>query len=295
MALGIDPEDRIRGASGPAPSKWPRHFGASVRVGVVLVVLGAAAASGWPYIKEHFLTPSPPSGPLPVIGPGDEPIKEAPKQPGGMQVPDQDKIILNGPTAQPKVEQILPPPPAPLSSPTPATTPAVAQTPPAPTPTAPVAVVAPPPPAAASTKPSVSAAASSPAPPAVSAASPPPPPPPPLPPSRPASIVASNPPANSAPAATVSGEHVPQALAGHGWFVQLGAVGSTSAAQAEWTRLKRTQADLLASLAANAVRVERGGGVIYRIEAGPLADGSAASQLCRSLQQRHVACIVLRP
>ncbi|MDE1931205.1 MAG: hypothetical protein KGI43_06565, partial [Alphaproteobacteria bacterium] len=79
MALGVDPEDRIPGASARPPSKWPRHFGAAVRVGVVLVVLGAAAASGWPYIKEHFLTSSAPTGPVPVIGPGDEPIKEAPK------------------------------------------------------------------------------------------------------------------------------------------------------------------------------------------------------------------------
>ena len=293
MTLGIDPEDRIPRASTRPPSKWPRHFGASVRIGVVLVVLGAAAASGWPYIREHFLTPSPPSGPLPVIGPGDEPIKEAPKQPGGMQVPDQDKIILNGPAAQPKVEQILPPPPAPLPSPTPAAPPVVAQTPPAP-PAPPVAAAAPPPPVAPSTPPTASAVASSPAPrQAVPATSPPPPPPPP--PARPANVVAANPPANSSPVVTPSGEHVPQALAARGWFVQLGAVSSTSAAQAEWTRLKRAQADLLASLSANAVRVERGGGVIYRIEAGPLADGGAASQLCRSLQQRHVACIVLRP
>lgn len=295
MALGVDPEDRIPGASPRAPSRWPRHFGTSVRVGVVLVVLGAAAASGWPYITEHFLTPSAPSGPLPVIGPGDEPIKEAPKQPGGMQVPDQDKVILNGPAAQPKVEQILPPPPAPL--PSPATPPAVVQTrppqppaPPAPTLSPPVAAVAPPP-VVASTPPSVSATAPPPAPQTAPVTSPPPLPP--QLPSRPTSVAAANPPATSS--ASVSGEQVPPALAGHGWFVQLGAVSSTAAAQAEWTRLKRAQADLLASLSANAVRVERGGGVIYRIEAGPLADADAASRLCRSLQQRHVACIALRP
>ncbi|HKR18908.1 MAG TPA: SPOR domain-containing protein [Stellaceae bacterium] len=299
MTLGIDPEDRIPGAPARPPSKWPRHFGASVRIGVVLVVIGAAAASGWPYIKEHFLTPSPPSGPLPVIGPGDEPIKEAPKQPGGMQVPDQDKIILNGSAAQPKVEQILPPPPTPLPAPPPTTPPAVTQTPPSQASQPGPSVVTTAPPAVSRSTPPLAAADVSPPAPqqppqAVPATSSPPPPPPP-PPARPASIAAANPPASSAPAATVSGEHVPQALAGHGWFVQLGAVGSTSAAQAEWTRLKRTQADLLASLSANAVRVERGGGVIYRIEAGPVANGGAASQLCRSLQQRHVACIVVHP
>jgi len=293
MALDVDPEDRIPGATARPPSRWPRHFGAAVRVGVVLVVLGAAAASGWPYIKEHFLTPSAPSGPVPVIGPGDEPIKQAPKQPGGMQVPDQDKLILNGPAAQSKVEQILPPPPAPLPAPTP---PAVAQTPPPPaaaTPSPPATpTVAPPP-----TVPAAPAATSAPA-----AASPPPAATPALqstsiapPPPWPASVATANPPANSASAAAVSGEHLPPQLAHRGWFVQLGAVSSTSAAQAEWTRLKHAQPDLLASLSANAVRVERGSAVLYRIEAGPLADAGAASQLCRSLQQRHVACIVLHP
>lgn len=300
MALGVDPEDRIPGAPVRPPSKWPRHFGAAVRVGVVLVVIGAAAASGWPYIKEHFLTPSAPTGPVPVIGPGDEPIKEAPKQPGGMQVPDQDKMILNGPAAAPKVEQILPPPPAPLPAPTPATPPAVAQTP---TPTPPrasptpsvtssptsslPAVASAPPPAATATP---SLPAETPQSQATAVTPPPPPPPPP----RPASVATTNPPASSAPA-TASGERLPAELASHGWFVQLGAVSSTAAAQAEWTRLKRAQPDLLASLSANAVRVDRGGAVLYRIEAGPLANADTASHLCRSLQQRHVACIVLRP
>ena len=64
MALGVDPEDRIPGPTARPVSKWPRHFGAAVRVGVVVVVIGAAAASGWPYFKEHFLTPSAPTGPV---------------------------------------------------------------------------------------------------------------------------------------------------------------------------------------------------------------------------------------
>jgi len=301
MAFGVDPEDRIPGATTRPPTKWPRHFGAAVRVGVVLVVIGAAAASGWPYIKEHLLTPSAPTGPVPVIGPGDEPIKEAPKQPGGMQVPDQDKIVLNGSAAQPRVEQILPPPPAPLPAPTPATPPAIAQVPtPAPVPAPPTSSVTsssiPAPPAVASAPSPAAAVTQSPPTetpaPQVTAVTPPPPPPPP--PSRPATTVTANPPPSSAPA-TASGERVPAELAGHGWFVQLGAVSSTAAAQAEWTRLKRVQSDVLASLSANAVRVERGGAVLYRIEAGPLADADTASRLCRSLQQRHVACIVLRP
>ena len=299
MTLGVDPNDRMSAAGPPPANGWQRHIGVLVRVGVVLVVLGAAGASSWHYVRERFLSSAAPAGPVPVIGPGDEPIKEAPKQPGGMQVPDQDKIILNGAAAQPKVEQILPPPPPPLPSPTPPTTAAPApappvaaappnQSPPAPSPPSTGAPANPPAAASApSAPPTPPRTVEAPAPQVVTAA--------PLPATRPTAKASTPPPVTSAPAPTIAHESAPPELAARGWFVQLGAVRSTAAAQTEWTRLKHAHADLLASLKANAVRVERGGAVLYRIEAGPLADGGAASHLCRSLLQRHVACIVLRP
>jgi SPOR domain len=282
MALGVDPDDRMPAARTKAANGWQRHFGALVRVSVVLVVLGAAGASIWPYFKAHFLPAAAPSGPVPVIGPGNEPIKEPPKQPGGMQVPDQDKIILNGAAARPKVEQILPPPPAPLPAPAP---PAAVQAPPpaaAPLPAAPAgastAVAAPavaaPPRTIEAPPPQTVAAAPKPVAPLVSAAAPKP---------------------KAEPAPVIARESAPTQLAGRGWFIQLGAMRSTVSAQAEWTRLKRAQPDLLGSLRADAVRIDHNGIVLYRIEAGPLADPGAASQLCRSLLARHVACIVLRP
>lgn len=292
MTLGVDPDDRMAAARPEAGTGWQRHLGALVRVGVVLVVLGAAGASSWPYIKEHFLPSAAPSGPLPVIGPGDQPIKEPPKQPGGMQVPDQDKIILNGAAAQPKVEQILPPPPAPLSSPTPPT-PAATAAPESPAPASPAPAPATPPAMVTSSPPGSPTAA---------AAAPPPKPPRVIEAPAPQVVIASPSPPSPRMAApqpqgtpVIAHESVPPEFAGRGWFVQLGAVRSTAAAQAEWTRLKGAHADLLAPLKANAVRVDRNGTVLYRIEAGPLADAGAASHLCRSLQERHVACIVLRP
>lgn len=289
MTRGADPDDSLSETSPTANARWQRHIGPLVRIGVVVVVLGAAGASLWPYVKNHFLSSPVPSGPVPVIGPGNQPIKELPKQPGGMQVPDQNMIILNGAAAQPKVEQILPPPPAPLPSPAPSPAPAAATSAPpiAPQPT----VVSTKPPAAVS--PSTSATAlprvvEAPKPQVAVAA----------PPHVEPAPVASKPPRpkpEPAPTPVVSHESVPPQLAGHGWFVQLGAMRSTAAAQAAWTRLKHAHADLLAPLAANAVRVDHDGTVFYRIEAGPLADANVASSLCRSLQQRHVACIVLRP
>lgn len=294
MTLGADPDDRVREPLRAVAGRWQRHLGTLVRIGVVLVVLGAAGASLWPYIKEHFVPSAAPSGPVPVIGPSSQPVKEPPKQPGGMQVPDQNMIILNGAAARPKVEQILPPPPPPLPSPAPSAAPAAtAQVPTvhvAPlSPTTPQRMAAPA--AAPPTRPPVAPPTRTVETPKPQVATVPPQR------TRQAPLAAESPPPKPAPAQgpVISHETVPPQLAGRGWFVQLGAVHSTAAAQAEWTRLKHAQADLLAPLAANAVRVDRTGTVFYRIEAGPLADAGAASHLCRSLQQRHVACIVLRP
>jgi hypothetical protein len=296
MTQGADPDDAMAETSAAANGRWQRHIGPLVRIGVVVVVLGAAGASLWPYVKNHFFSSPVPSGPVPVIGPGNQPIKELPKQPGGMQVPDQNMIILNGAAARPKVEQILPPPPAPLPSPSPA---------PSVSPAAPVAATpAPAPPVAPQqtivpTKPPAAASPSTPATPPPQVVEAPKPqvavaPSPHLEPT-PAASKPPRPKPEPAPAPVISHEAVPAQLASRGWFVQLGAMRSTTAAQAAWTRLKHAHADLLAPLAANAVRVDHGGTVLYRIVAGPLADANAASSLCRSLQQRHVACIVLRP
>ncbi len=84
---------------------------------------------------------------------------------------------------------------------------------------------------------------------------------------------------------------------GKGYFLQLGALRSTAAAQATWTRLKTAQPDILGSLPANAVRVDLGAerGVFYRIMAGPIADESSATRACNTHKERHVACILVKP
>lgn len=310
MTPGTNPDDRPQSGYKPA-SILQRHLGAVVRIGVVAVVLGALVASSWRYVDEHLLTPVAPAGPVPVIGPGSKPIKEPPTQPGGMQVRDQDKIILNGNSARPKVEEILPSPPAPLPSPTPVTPtvqpPTATAIPSAAPPAGPLpAVEATPSRAAAprlpsptsakvTVRPSTAAAVPSAVPPAsrqpVVKVSPPQATA--LPPPRPAAAKSVS--SSSKLVPRTSAEIEPPQLATHGWFVQLGAMRSPAAAQTEWGRLKHAQSDLLGSFSAYAVRVDRADTVFYRIEAGPLADATAASRLCRSLEQRRVACIVLRP
>ena len=289
--LDIDPGDRPRHVPPPSAKRRARFGGVAKAVAAALAV--AVLAWGVRYGGDYFNPPATPPGPVPVIGPDAGPVKVLPDNPGGMAVPDQDKVILNGGDAQPKVEQLLPPPETPLASPGP----------PAPLAPPPVAVQAPPPPQPAAQPQQSSPPAVASAPPVVSSASP---------------AVASTPPANTSisprpapaqaivpppppkPAMTAANPPPPPAAAlppGKGYFLQLGALRSVEAAQASWTRLKSAQPDILAKLPANAVKVDLGPdrGVYYRVLAGPIADETSATQSCNTLKDRHVACILVKP
>jgi len=275
--LEIDPGDR-RGPVPPPPRRRARVGGAAKAVSAALAV--AVLAWGVRYGSDYWTSPPAPPGPVPVIGPDAGPVKVLPENPGGVAVPDQDKVILNGDNAQPKVEQLLPPPETPMASPGPPAPPAPPQAPPLPPPqpaAQPQQIPAQPqqtsaPPATASAVPRQAV-------PAPAMVAPPPPKP---------AMTAAKPPAPP-PA---------QALPpGKGYFLQLGALRSVEAAQASWTRLKTAQPDILGALPANAVRVDLGSGrgVFYRILAGPIADEPAAARSCNTLKERHVACILVKP
>jgi len=296
-----DPRDRPSHVRPPSPSPFPRRSG---RSGIIVKAVAAAIAVavlawGLRYGGDYFMGPSGPpaqpaaNGQLPVIGPDAGPVKVVPDNPGGVTVPDQDKVILNGNTAQPKVEQLLPPPENPVASPA---LPQAVQTPqpvqaPAPMPAPQMAQTQSPPPAPVSVpvpKPQA-------APPVNLIPSPPPPKPVALQTPPPAPAVSGNSPASSAGAAA---KPPTQPLPpGKGYFLQLGALRTVEAAQASWTQLKTAQPDILGNLPANAVKVDLGGdrGVFYRVMAGPIADESAAERSCNTLKQRHVACILVKP
>jgi cell division septation protein DedD len=183
-----------------------------------------------------------------------------------MAVPDQNISILNDKRpSDARVEQLLPPPESPLPRPAPAE-PSVTEAPPAAGPAI-TPAPAPPPSGAVVIAPAVAppvATAPQPAPAAPPAATPAPPP-------RPSA-------------------------AGPGYRLQVGAVRSAEAAQQEWTRLRRAQADILGKLEMRVTRTDLGGrGVFYRIEAGPIADAAAAQRACDALKQRKVGCILVRP
>jgi len=202
---------------------------------------------------------------VPEIHPDSAPVKEPPKDPGGMVVPGQDSELLN-PNAKRKPEELLPPPEA--VKPRPAPPPQVA--------TAPAA----PPPAAITTPPT-----SAPAP----TAQPAPAPPPAVASASPAPVPAlSKPPAAKAPPA-------PTRLA-TAYRLQLGALKSEEAAKIEWQKLQRQNSDVLGKLSLSVSRVELGAkGTYYRIQAGPIADAAQAAQDCAALKSRKIGCILVKP
>lgn len=227
-----------------------------------------------------------------------------PDNPGGMQIPDRDMLIYG--QQRPQVEHLLPPPEEPMARPAP-------PPPPSPAPQQPVQTAAAPSPPA---EPAVSAVVPPAA--AVSPAVPPVPPATPRLASTEAEVspsVAPSPLKSTArqqlalsPAAAAAAEELgiapelePTAAArtrstnDGGVRLQLGSVRSESEARGAWARLKHQNGDLLGNLSGTAIRADLGDkGIYYQIEAGPVADPSAADRICGMLRQRHLACVMVR-
>jgi len=221
----------------------------------------------------------------PVITANDEPFKREPKEPGGLDVPHQDKLVFGrlapGQIQEP-VERLLPPPEEPAErapSPVEAAAPVVERAPEE----VPAAVAAKEPakPAAAPE------AAAPPSPPEPVVTAPPPPPPP---------VVAAEPPA-APPAAAPPAAPKPAAVANtaNAWRVQLASVSSRESALSEWDRMKKRNTDLLGPLNLNVQSVKLDRGTFFRIQAGPLKDRAAASGLCGKLKSRNQDCLIVAP
>jgi cell division septation protein DedD len=264
--LEIDP-DEMREHEEVAPSRR-RLFPAAL---VTVAAIGVGYLSWWTY--EHAKPPQIPSN-VPVIHSDAAPIKEAPKNPGGMVVPDQDSVLLNHESGgAPKVEQLLPEPETALPRPAP---------PPKPTP--------PPEIASAPAKPAPQADAGA------SAASPSPPPAPVA--AAPTAIAPATaaPAAAAAPAAPAVRSTPHAASTSSGYRLQLGAMRTEDAAKQAWQRLQKSQPDVLSKLGVTITRVQLGEkGVFYRIQAGPIADAADAARSCAALKSRNVGCILVKP
>ncbi len=255
------------------------------RLRLVAVALGLAVLGGLGGYVYHAVTR--PGGDIaqevPLIRADDRPIKKRPDEPGGMAIPNQDKLVyemLSDSESESKVEVLLPRPEEPLPAPV-----AAEPEPAPPEPTVEAAAE----PQPAPPEPTVEAAAEpQPAPPEPAAE-----PEPLAPPSEP------KPAPESATVAAVPPAPATQApkSAGKGFMVQFGAFRDPTAADAALRRIFDANTDLLGDLTSKVERADLGAdkGVFWRLRSGPLADGAAAKTLCDRLNARKLECFVIRP
>ena len=268
------------------------------KVAPIMIALVALAGFGgvvW-YAYDQGVRQSGPPGVTPLIKADTSPTKVRPEQPGGMDVPHQDKLVLNtlagGKSDAPPVERLLPPPETPLPRPTagaaaatptpaPAGAPApVANAPSVPPKIGPAPITAPAAPAAATT-PATPAAPPAHAPTQIAAAP------------APATVAPAPKPADKSPSAPA--KVTPAAAPGSGFKVQLVSVKQQGETAQEWARLQHSFPELV-PLHMSVMRVDLGDkGVWYRIYGGPLADAAAAGQLCSALKAKNQGCVVVKP
>ena len=202
---------------------------------VALVVIAVFAGGLWFAYRQGLRQGGGGTGiaDVPLIRADERPTKVKPENPGGMEVPDRDKLIYTQKRAT--VEHLLPPPEKPM-----------------PRPTAPSAAAI-----SASPQPPLTTAAAGPASPAPQAQL-----------QQPAGKLPAKP-ASVAVAATKPAA-APQA---GGARIQLASVRSEEAAHQEWDRIRRANPDLLGGVSATSVRADLGDkGVFYRLETAPMPD-----------------------
>ena len=241
-----------------------------------LVLAAGGAGAGWVYLDDLF--PPDDSFDTPLIRADASPVKVRPLNPGGMDVPNQDKLVydrMGDGERPPAVERLMPPPETPLPPPGAAAT--------APKPEPVLGAGATPVPAETPAAPSAPEATNEAAAREVAAPAPPSPP-----------VVAAKPPAPAPPPPEpVARRVVPKKP----FKVQLGAVRSPQRASQEWERLRRQHGDLLRRMELSVTKANLGAekGVFYRMRAGPIADEAAARDICAKLAIRKVGCLVVLP
>jgi hypothetical protein len=257
---GIDPF--LEDAYPAAPRRAVR--GRLVGVLAALAALGAFAGIAWYATVEGQRDPS---SVVPVITADDSPVKLRPQDPGGLEVPNRDKLVYDtiGPEpAVPRVERLLLPPETPADRPE-ASDPA---------PSVPAGPLAP------DREPTGAPAEVpvSPAPPKDTA--------------EPADTGPGTPPPDHSQASAPS----PRVAQAGAFRVQLAAVRDAARARAEAARLAKAHDDVLGGLDVGVERADLGSrGVYYRLRAGPLPDRRAADALCGKLAARKVGCMVVAP
>lgn len=233
-------------------------------------------------------------GPPPVVEAEDSPVKTPPEEPGGMDVPHQEKTVFNaieddGGEKAESEEELLPPPEEPVDRPAEEKTadadqPAALEEKPA-TDTAPddtttdgeeMAAAETDVGANAETETAADQAAQS----------------------EPAGATGQEEteepaPAESGQAESTQGESAQTEAAATGdYAVQLAAVGEREAAEGAWGRFVKDYPRLLGPLTRDIQPVEVNGRTLYRVLAAGIADRTAAEALCQDLKDQGQSCLV---
>ncbi|HEX9535184.1 MAG TPA: SPOR domain-containing protein [Stellaceae bacterium] len=231
----VDSDGRADVYADPREDEAGPRFRGVVASLVALVVMGVFAGGLWFAYQQGLRRGGVISGTadVPLIRADERPTKVKPEKPGGMEVPDRDKLIYTQKRAA--VEHLLPPPEKPMPRPT--------------APSAAVPSASPQPPMIPSTT-----APANPAPQAQSQQS------------------AGRAPAKVEAPATAAVKPATAQKAG-GTRIQLASVRSEEAARQEWDRIRRANPDLLGSVSASPVRADLGEkGVFYGLQTAPIAD-----------------------
>ncbi len=318
-------EDDANDSYGYPPSRPPRRR----LVALGCAVAGTVAFAGFILSTYSRGGQTATDGGPPVIQAETAPTKLRPEQPGGIDVPHQDKLVYEHLThsdkeGRPQVEHLLPPPEQPLPRPVVSAIPeqpaAVASTghalrddgPPAGASPPPVQAQAALPPALPPTGQSSEVAALPSAPPRPRTPAPAPvavprsPAPPPA--AVPAPRASSPPPAQAAPQAApivAAPKPIPPPSAapsnatpsgGSGGFrIQLASLRSETEAQTEWKRIAGRYPGVVGGLSMHISKADLGEkGIFYRVQGGGV-DEARAKTICAQLNAQKVGCVVVRP
>ncbi|MBT6441382.1 MAG: hypothetical protein HOK61_03065 [Alphaproteobacteria bacterium] len=266
------------------------------------LLIGAVALAGvvW-YFSDQADNGTGTDADVPLISAEDGPVKVRPEEPGGLDVPNRDKYVyksLTDETAEPDVEQLLPPPEEPVESIVEAVETAADE--------AAEAQVA----ATSETEQLDVAAGETASPEEISAAETPSEPEPEAA-SEPVEVVkvqeaSSEQPAPVEPAPAIEAQAEPEAepakpttassaAIADNFRVQFASARSEDGAESEWRKLQGRQSELLAGLNLRVVQADLGDkGVWYRARIGPFSDRASAGGLCDSLKKVGVDCFVAK-
>ena len=271
--IDVSVEDRTVAPEKTAQPRWGRRL--------LTLLIATAAVGGFAVVVAYSYDKGQLAGKdaaVPVITAQEGPTKMRPKEPGGMVVPNRDKQVygrLNIAERPDKIERLLPPPETVVSKP-----------PAMPARTAPSNRVAMAQKTTEQTTEQTAKKLAAIEPAAGNSNTSPPPAP-----------VARKPASKSMQIAKLAVPAKKSAMpSGPVFRIQLASVRSQKAAEKAWGRYKFNHSELFGKLEYKIVRVNlKGKGTYYRLQAGPLADVSAARLLCSQAKKRKIECIIVRP